>query len=616
MEPLTRRRGYPLSWRAAPILSSSPPLVTALASLPPRTIHMSLLATTLLASIPAALPPTQDEELFSFWIADLETFFADPKDAGLLRALQLVDDRVLELPDEIPGFQIPVPPEVFRLGLHAITGEKSLRVLSSNDTDLMFPVYGQLELMGGDEQKAREIAGIVVGMAQEAGAPLGAPGSDGLTPIEGAPVPIMFGARGGDVILSAGKVIDTPIDLSDTGLPPGVKPSMTAHMNVGAILEMASMFAPSADPEASFVFDMLGEMGLDDFEMDMATGSDAERSYTSVRMPRYAGHMRANGVLPARGLTHADVALVPADAVWASVATANFQGTLDMMLTMMEEPLAQMGMGDPIEMIAGMTGFHIEADLVDHLGDVVGVYTSDTTGGGGLLSMVAFIELKSPDGLLDTAERLQDMLNGLADAEAEGYIEARSWDMGGTTYMTLTFPGLPVPAEPTLAFTDSHMIMALTASSCVAAVGQAKGEGMSLLDHPRFRENLPGPIDGAYSVAFFDSPRMMKDGYGVMNLACSALANGTRSRHDATRDAGIVMPSYHELMRGAKASVSISRVVGDDYISQSQGDRSVLVNATSMVGFIANTPILLAIPAAIVFMQGSPADMPMFIEDF
>jgi len=576
---------------------------------------MSMLVTTLLASIPATLPPRQDEELFSFWIADLETIFADPKDAGLLRALQLVDDRILELPGELPGFQIPVPPELFRLGLHAITGEKSLRVLSTTDTDLMFPVYGQLELMEGDEQKAREIADIVVGLAQEAGAPLGAPRSDGLVLLEGAPVPIVMGAHGGNVILSAGKVIDTPIDLSDTGLPAGVSPSMAVHVDLGAMIEMFGMMAGNADPDAALMFDMMSQIGLDDFELDMATGSDAERSYTSIRMPRYGGQMRANGLLPTRGLTHADMALVPADAVWASVGTTNFQGTLDYILAMMEEPLAQMGMGDPVEMIAGMTGFHIEADLVDHLGDAVGLYTSDTTGGGGLLSMVAFVELKNADGMIDTTERLQDMLNGLADAEAEGYVEARSWDMGGTTYVTLTFPGLPVPAEPTLAFTDTHMFAALTASSCVAAVGQAKGEGMSLLDHPRFKENLPGSIEGAYSVAFFDSPRMMKDGYGVMNLVCSALANGTRSRHDATREAGLVMPSYHDLMRGAKASVSVSRVVGDDFISQAQGDRSVLVNATSMVGFVANTPVLLAIPAAVLWTTAGSPETFMY-EDF
>ena len=36
----------------------------------------------------------------------------------------------------------------------------------------------------------------------------------------------------------------------------------------------------------------------------------------------------------------------------------------------------------------------------------MGLYTSDATGGGGLLSLVAFMELSNPEGMLSTIERL------------------------------------------------------------------------------------------------------------------------------------------------------------------------------------------------------------------
>ena len=577
---------------------------------------MSLLAPTLLAAVPAARPPTQDEELLSFWIADLETFFADPKDAGMLRALKLIDDRVLELPGELPGFQIPVPPEVLRLGLHLLTGEKSLRIGMS--PELQPPFYGQLELMESDAEHAGSIAKMLLDLARSAGAPLGEPTESGLVPLEGAPVPIVFGARGDGVILSAGKVIDDPIDLSGHGLPAGVQPSLTGHLSLGGLFEMGLMMAGS-DPEMDMLSDMFDGLGLLDFEIMAAYGTDDSRSYTVMRMPRYAGNMRASGLMPTRGLTSSDVAMIPKDAVWASLGTANFQGSLDFFVDMFEPMLAEEGMGDPIEMLAGMTGFHIENDLIAHLGDTVGLYTSDTTGGGGLLSAVAFVELRSPDGMLDTVERLQDIVNGMAEVEADGYVDARSWEFDGTSYITLTFPGLPVPAEPTIAFTNRHMIVGLTASSTVAAVGQAKGEGPSLLDNARFRENLPASIEGAYSVAFFDSPRMIQDGYGLTNLVMSALTNGTRSRSDATRDAGVIMPSYHALMDGAKASVSVTRVIGDDLVTEQRGDRSVVVNLTSAVGLVVNTPILAAIPGVLLFAQsGRMLDTPepFFMEDF
>lgn len=595
---------------------------------------MSLLAPALLAAAPALAPaqepppqdpssqepatqdpPARDHELLHLWIADLETFFTDPKDRRLLETLRLVDDRVLELQDEIPAFRMPVPPAVVRLGLHLVTGEKSLRILSSTDPNLMFGVYGQLELMEHDPEKARAIAESLAAVARDAGAPLGQPREDGLVPVEGASVPVLFGARGGEVVLSAGKVIEEPIDLSGLPLPQDARPTLVAHVDVGGILGLVRPLA-AQDVEGAMLYDMLDELGLTDLEVDLAAGMDAERSYTHVTVPGFAGHLRGSGLMPARPLTARDVALVPKDAVWASVGTVDFQGLLDFCLAILEEPLAEKGIEDPIEQLAAASGFHLRADLFDHLGAACGMYTSDTTGGGGLLSTVVFVELSDPNGMLDTTERVQDVLNGLAEAEAEGYVELRSWDQGGTSYLTLTFPGLPVPAEPTLAFTNHHLFAALTPTACAAAVAQAKGEGPSLLDHPRFRENLPSPVEGAYSVSFYDTPRYLGDGYGLTNLLCSALVNGTRSRTDATRDARMIMPAYHDLVEGAKASVGVTRVEGDDLVSETRGDRSALVNLTSTVGFLAETPLLLALPAAAGWGVAESAESAEYIEDF
>ena len=41
----------------------------------------------------------------------------------------------------------------------------------------------------------------------------------------------------------------------------------------------------------------------------------------------------------------------------------------------------------------------------------------------------------------------------LGAAEAQGYVRLKSWEQGGTHFATLTFPGLPVPFEPTAAIT-------------------------------------------------------------------------------------------------------------------------------------------------------------------
>lgn len=263
-----------------------------------------------------------------------------------------------------------------------------------------------------------------------------------------------------------------------------------------------------------------------------------------------------------------------------------------------------------------MTGVHPRKDLVDHLGDAYGVYTSDTTGGGGLLSLVVFCELRNSEGLRDTIGRVADMLNDLADQDAQGYVRLRDWNDAGTRLVSLTFPGVPVPFEPTLAVTEHHLFVGLTPQATLGALAQAGSGSAGLTANERFRQNLPEDAEGAMTVEFFDSPRLLRSGYGVTSLLCSAIANATRSPLDSDRDAGVILPSFRELAQGARASVGVTRIVDGDLVAHYRGDRSVLVNLTSMVGFVSSSPMLLALPAlaAMGFARQQAASEALMIE--
>lgn len=543
--------------------------------------------------------PVHEHDFLTLYVADAARFFGSPKDAALLEALRLVDDRVAELPAEVPGFP-QLSPQAVSLFAHLLTGEKSLRIGASSDPNAAFPFYVELHLMEGDPGQAGRIASALADLGRGAGVPLGEPRDDGLLPIEtGAPIEVVFGARGEDVVLSAGKPVGTPVVPSGAELPEGVQPRLALHFDLGALLDTILPIAAMAAPEEVRALERLVEaLALEELVLDVASGADAERSYTTVRLPGRAAVSRDLGLMPARGLQARDLALVPADAVWASLGTLEAQGTLHFVLGLLEAPLAEKGVEDPIQLLAETTGVHLEEDVVDHLGSAFGVYTSDTTGGGGLLSLVAFLELADPEGMLDTIERLQDMANGLALQHAEGYVQVRSWERGGTDFAAVTFPGLPVPFEPTLAVSGGTLFVGVTPQATLAAVDHAAGGGRGLLDNPRFRDGLPGDPEGAYAVSFLDGPRLIPHGYGWTSLLCSAIVNGTRSRKDAARDAGVVMPSYHELAQGAKASVCVTRAVGDDFVTHHRGDRSALVNLTSTVGFVASSPLVALAPMA------------------
>ncbi|MFT4540208.1 MAG: hypothetical protein ACI841_003216 [Planctomycetota bacterium] len=557
-----------------------------------------LLSTALLSTSSAFSPtpiPTQDDsatDLIVMYSAGGEACFADPKDQALLKALQLIGERLPELSAEIPDFP-PLPPDAIPLLGRLLSGPMTFRLGTVGpDPSMMVPYYGQLTLPEASAEEASALSSRMTNLLTMAGMPAEAD-ADGKVTLP-LPIPAWYGPEGNSFVLAVGMDDGGRVEPGYTGLPDGVQPTLAASIEYGklmkSILQLAEMYGEGAEmQEALQVYESLG---LYDLSLQMAAGHDEDRSYSILRMPGYAASMREQGLMPERALSSKDLALIPVDANFASVSTANIGGTLDMMMGFIEQAMADAGMGgDPLEMAAGMTGIHPRTDLIDHLGSSFGLYTSDSTGGGGLMSAVMFMEVKNGESLTDTSERLIGMINGIAGQQAMGYVAFRDWESSGIDYTTLTFPGLPVPLELTCTMSDGYAFMGLTPQAVMAAVHQQKSGGKSLLDHPRFREQLAGGIEGLMSVQFIDTPRLLADGYGVMSLVASALRNGTRSRTDESRDAGLILPAYPLLVKGARATVTATRADGDDWVAETRGDRSVLVNLTSGFGAVTGTPL-------------------------
>src|SRR4029077_20108879 len=115
--------------------------------------------------------------------------------------------------------------------------------------------------------------------------------------------------------------------------------------------------------------------------------------------------------------------------------------------------------------------------IVAHLGETIGMYSSDTTGGGGLMSMVAFVEVKNADGLNQTMARIRGMLNQIGQQQAKGYVRIGERDLGGQKVMTLTFPGIPIPLEVCWGVADGYLYAAASPNAFLAAVQQGKSGG-------------------------------------------------------------------------------------------------------------------------------------------
>ena len=93
-----------------------------------------------------------------------------------------------------------------------------------------------------------------------------------------------------------------------------------------------------------------------------------------------------------------------------------------------------------------------------------------------------------------------------------------------------------------------------------------------------------------------DGERLVRAGYGPMQMFATSLANGVRSRRDGLRDAGEVLPPYNELVRGVLSTVSVGRLMGADWVVESRGDASVAVQLAMLCGWVTSNDLFLALP--------------------
>lgn len=555
-----------------------------------------LLLQALPALTSAPLAPQQEaqvRDLLLVFTEGGESLFSDPKDQAMLAALRLLDDRVLELPGELPDFPeelATLMPFISRLA----SGPMTLRVgaWEGMDAPMGLPVFAQLTLNEESPEAARGMASRMTEMLTSMGMPQPQVDEAGRV-IVPAPIPVWYGASGSDVKITIGQSDEGELVPGETGLPEGVSPKLAVSLEYGEIMEMVMSFAAMAgETEGMEFIEMLDSMGLLDMSMQMAYGTDDTHGYTVLALPGYGATMEEQGLLPERNLTAADLARIPADATWAQVNTTNITGQMDFFMGMMEDQLAAQGMsGDPMEMVRAQLGFDPMADLFDHMGSVTGYYTSDTTGGNSIMSLILFMEMRDGEAFEDTMAGIKGMANAIAGAQAMGYVRFKEWEADGASYTTLTFPGMPIPVELTYSIDNGYMYAGMTPQAVMGAVAQGRSDNGGLLANQRFRENMSGGMEGLGGVAFVDTPRILADGYGVALMAGSALRNLTRSPQDESRDAGLVIPPYPVLANGARPVVATTRFIDGDVVSEARGDRSMVVSWVAGIGMLFNSPV-------------------------
>ncbi|TVQ53714.1 MAG: hypothetical protein EA377_07445 [Phycisphaerales bacterium] len=552
------------------------------------------------------------EDALVLHTAGVHQLLADPRDSGLREALKHINPRLMELPMELDGMDIPMPMVI--LALETLQSPMTLRLgidEAALDSDEM-PITAQLiihdDARGTLRERSRELIGMMQMFAPQPIEP--DPAFAGMMRMETPDGDVHFGLWERDdeplcFVVSFNRDDPAPaVDLPATELPADIQPVGIAHLDMPQFEPLMDMLFMLAGPDAFMSRRQLEEAGMigpDAMILTAAVGHGEDRAHIAGRLRRMAGLHRQQGMMPQRMLARDDLRLVPADATIASISRGNIAAAgadLKKFIEQIEVAADETFVSD----FLAQAKIDLEDDLLAHLGELTAFYMADRTGGGGLLSAVMLIETTAGEALGDSLLRMEQTINEIVREETSGYVRFDRDQTDGMTLTTLRFAGLPVPFELCYTITDGVLVMGATPSAVREAVAQRREPGPSLLDLPGFRDMGGERAIGALGVNFIDMPRKAANGYGSTSFMMAAVRNSLHSPRDIDRRVPPLMLSYAQLLDGAQPMVLITRVDGDDYQFDGQFDQSMMANTTAAIGTLSNSGMTVRLLTTAMFL--------------
>ncbi len=541
--------------------------------------------------------------LINIAMGDLTTAPMHPKDAALIKALNMLDERLAELPSEFPK-DMPqelapaFAPESIPVWLRLLTMQKRIAVAAVQNPDpYAMPFAFSVAFDETDAAAAEQYEAALKNLLQGMQAPF---------------PPQMIQRDGSALAVNMGASLSPMGQTSAAAMLEGQDLGFEMDMNLGGYMKFMQtmMMGSGAPPEAMIVFDALSRMGLDEAVVEVATACNGNTSDTASVVTNIGGRMRAAGILPETGLSTEHLAPIPADVTWASVQRLDMEAAFSALNTMIGGYMSeQMGSdANPAAMIAGATGIDLQGGLFGALGDTYGMYASEATGGGGLTSTVMFFSLRDAEALIQTKEQIEEIINSQVAAQASGYVSIRTWTRGDDEYSTLMFPGLPVPLEATMAISENWLVIGATPQAAMGAMDQIASSAPSLATKASI---APLVATGSkYGISIVDTEYFARSGYGLTSMMLSGISNGVRSRFDATRDPGPIMPVYSAFKTDIHDLVGSTELHGDDLVTMQSGDGSMVVQMAMAVGFLNEYGLVIMLPAL------AGAAFPMMAREF
>lgn len=574
-----------------------------------RTVRriVSVTAISLMAlAAPAMAQDNTPKTLLAFEFAGCDQASQNPKDAALLRAVSMIPARIKELKASAqapPDFR-QIPDEVIDLAWARFGGPVRLAVTAreGRDPNTGWPlIAGVLSFGTSGEQEAtalhHQVTGLVHRMHQgQAQNITPSPRYTTMSQIQLPPGAVTFGPRNGpdgwryEVHFGPLASPDKPFD----ALPEvaGGSTMFSASVDLAAISPYIQPFVSMAmmgNPQGTEAMTKLREAGIfgpEALTIHVVAGQLQDRKVSDIILRDAADNAAALN-LSTTPVSDADLAVIPEDAFFAAFVRSDLKGSIDKLL-------AQAGPVRPqvdqfLAQFREQTGVDLMTDVVATLGQTGAVYMADSTGGNSLMSLTMVQRLADAAKLKDSIGKLSGFANGMVRQQIPTDmvgVALRQFDQEGATFTQLRVAGLPVPFQPTFAIREGWMATSVTPQGCITAIRHCAKPGKGLAGNARFAAEFARVSKAGKPVAvtFLDPVRTMADGYGLVQLGCTALESAVCSP-SGMRDPGMVLPPLNQLREGTAPTLRVSYWVGNDYVVHSSGDTSILANLAGIVGF-------------------------------
>ncbi|MCH2135175.1 MAG: hypothetical protein MK101_01180 [Phycisphaerales bacterium] len=539
------------------------------------------------------------ERFISIYSSGIDGWLADSRDAGMREALRRLIINGLTLP---PGTSNDDRMKMDWV-MPFILGETSFELdILPPDTPGV-PAFVQFASQGvrgfGGESMLRRMQPIAHDFGLQLVGP--DPSHPGLTKFETGTSGNMAwaGAEEGTFYLSAPHPpVHDRDSFADAGLPAGTTLLGGLRVNFDALSPMLEKEA-SVSPAEAAILKSWGLTGQDALRCVFAVGGTDESVHLAGRVENYGKHF--GYIIPAGGVTQDQLKRVPRSAACVQCTRLDLATYLSGLIESLtaassdrDQQMAKQGKA----MAEAMLGIDIHADLLAPMGDAFTCYLSEETGGNGVLSAVCMVSLKDASKMADTFGKISAALDRIAAAETSGYVRMLDVDMhGAQRAVSLRFPGIPLPLEPTIAVADGWLVAGLFPQSVAAAIAQFDAKD-SILDAVGFQHAGGVKGVGAVQVQYLDERLRAREGYWLAAMIGAAIDNYTRPVHKADQVAPNAVPPFAGLTGDVRSGLCIARMDGTAITVTGNADRSMVAQMSAGLGqLVALAPIVIPVAA-------------------